>query len=155
MSRQHLKTAGSVGFRNFSSASETPKDTTATTSETAAAAGSENADEVIEVDPALLDKIRALIKNSKVVLFMKGNPDEPLCGFSMKMIQLMDANSFDDYTFVDVLKSEDVREGVKQVSEWPTIPQLYIGGEFVGGYDIAQQMHEEGELKTALDKVRE
>ncbi|CAD7954937.1 unnamed protein product [Amoebophrya sp. A120] len=106
-------------------------------------------------NPELKQKILDLIKGSKAVLFMKGNPEEPLCGFSAQVIKLFDLEEFEDYIFVDVLKSEDVREIIKEVSDWPTIPQLFVNGEFVGGAQILLEMHAAGELKELLQKVSE
>ena len=92
------------------------------------------------------------IKNNKAVLFMKGNPAMPQCGFSMKVSQvltfLMGEGS---YATVDVLSDEHIREGIKTYSDWPTIPQLYIDNEFIGGCDIVVEMFENGELKELLE----
>lgn len=97
-------------------------------------------------------KIQAMVDADKVVLFMKGNPKFPQCGFSNLATQILDACEA-QYTTVDVLADNDVREGVKVFSNWPTIPQLYINGEFVGGSDIMRAMYDTGELKTKLAEV--
>mmetsp|Transcript_130887 Transcript_130887/g.280006 ORF Transcript_130887/g.280006 Transcript_130887/m.280006 type:complete len:171 (-) Transcript_130887:97-609(-) len=98
-------------------------------------------------------KLKKLVDENKVVLFMKGSPDAPQCGFSRTVSQVLQAEGFHDYAYVDVLKYPEVREGVKKFSDWPTVPQLYVTGEFVGGCDIVVQMHKDGELKEVLDKV--
>jgi len=90
-------------------------------------------------------KIKQLIDDNQVLLFMKGNPKFPQCGFSSLACQVLDACGAQYETF-DVLQDPDVREGIKLFSNWPTIPQLYIKGEFVGGSDIIKEMYESGEL---------
>merc|ERR1719229_123240 len=99
-------------------------------------------------------KLKQLVTDNKVVLFMKGSPDVPQCGFSRAVAQVLQAEGFQDYAYVDVLKYPEVREGVKKFSDWPTVPQLYVQGEFVGGCDIVLQMHRDGELKEVLDKMK-
>jgi monothiol glutaredoxin len=95
-------------------------------------------------------KLEELVKNNKVVLFMKGSPTAPQCGFSRQVVKILADEGVGDYIYVDVLKSEVIRESVKKFSDWPTIPQLYVGGEFVGGCDITKEMHAAGELKDLL-----
>jgi monothiol glutaredoxin len=90
-------------------------------------------------------KIKKLIDDNQILLFMKGNPKFPQCGFSSLACQVLDASGAKYETF-DVLQDLDVREGIKAYSNWPTIPQLYIKGEFVGGADIIKEMYESGEL---------
>ena len=90
-------------------------------------------------------KIQQLIDDNQVLLFMKGNPKFPQCGFSSLACQVLDTCGAKYETF-DVLQDPDVREGIKLFSNWPTIPQLYIKGEFVGGSDIIKEMYESGEL---------
>ena len=99
------------------------------------------------------DQIKNLIQNhidvNEVCLFMKGTPDAPQCGFSMavsNMLKILEVN----YNGVNVLESQSLREGIKEFSDWPTIPQVYIKGEFVGGCDIVKEMYENGELKKIL-----
>ena len=92
------------------------------------------------------------VKTNPVVLFMKGSAQFPQCGFSGRAIQLLKANGVTSLVTVNVLEDDDVRQGIKAYSNWPTIPQLYIKGEFVGGSDIIGEMHESGELKTMLEK---
>lgn len=103
----------------------------------------------MSLDPALRTRIETLLAADRIVLFMKGEPRAPQCGFSAKAIGALDALGV-DYTHVDVLSDPEMREGIKAYGEWPTIPQLYIGGELVGGSDIIEQMARSGELHTAL-----
>ena len=91
------------------------------------------------------DKINNLISVNKVLLFMKGNPKFPQCGFSSTACQILDASGI-SYETIDVLQDPDIREGIKTFSNWPTIPQLYINKEFIGGADILKEMYESGEL---------
>jgi len=91
------------------------------------------------------------VKTNDVVLFMKGTPTFPQCGFSSQVVQILDHLGV-DYKGVNVLENMDVREGVKQYSNWPTIPQLYVKGEFVGGCDIVREMFQEGELQSHLSE---
>ena len=95
------------------------------------------------------DFIAKAIEDHPVVLFMKGVPDQPQCGFSAVCVQILDHLGV-DFVGVNVLQSDDLRQGVKSFSDWPTIPQLYVKGEFVGGCDIIREMFESGELKTSL-----
>lgn len=100
------------------------------------------------------ERISELVKSDKVVLFMKGNRSQPQCGFSATVVGLLD-QYVPDYTTVNVLADQDIRDGVKEFANWPTIPQLYVGGEFVGGCDIIRQLDEDGDLVSTLgDAVR-
>ena len=103
----------------------------------------------MSLDPVLRARIETLLATNPVVLFMKGNPNAPQCGFSSKAIGALDAAGA-TYTHVDVLSDPEIREGIKAYGDWPTIPQLYIGGELVGGSDIILQMAGSGELHAAL-----
>lgn len=94
-------------------------------------------------------KIKELVTTNDVVLFMKGSPKFPQCGFSNLATQILDACEA-KYVAVDVLQDQAIREGIKQYANWPTIPQLYVKGEFVGGSDIMRAMYENGELQTML-----
>ena len=96
-------------------------------------------------DQATLDAIDKAVKSNDVVLFMKGTPTFPQCGFSSVVVQVLDYLGV-DYVSTNVLEDQDVREGIKAYSDWPTIPQLYVKGEFVGGCDIVREMYETGEL---------
>ena len=99
-------------------------------------------------------RIDDLVKSSEVLLFMKGTASFPMCGFSGRAIQLLKACGVEpkNVTTVNVLDDEAIRQGIKDYSHWPTIPQLYVKGEFIGGSDIMMEMYESGELKQALDK---
>ena len=95
------------------------------------------------------DWIANAVAENPVILFMKGEPEQPRCGFSAVVVQILDHLGV-DFVGVDVLQSEPLREGIKAFSDWPTIPQLYVKGEFVGGADIVREMFQSGELKTLL-----
>jgi monothiol glutaredoxin len=95
---------------------------------------------------AFIDKT---VSENPVVLFMKGVPDQPGCGFSAVVVQILDHLGV-DFGAVNVLQSDALRQGIKAYSDWPTIPQLYVKGEFVGGCDIVKEMFQSGELKTLL-----
>ena len=95
-------------------------------------------------------RIDDLVKNHRVVLFMKGTAQFPMCGFSGRAIQILKACGISDLKTVNVLEDNDIRQGIKGYSDWPTIPQLYVNGEFVGGSDIMTEMYEAGELQPAL-----
>tara|TARA_B100001250_G_scaffold413988_1_gene450106 strand:- start:3183 stop:3500 length:318 start_codon:yes stop_codon:yes gene_type:complete len=95
------------------------------------------------------EKIQNLIENNDVCLFMKGTPDNPQCGFSMAVSNVLKHLNV-NFNGIDVLKDEDLRQSIKEFSDWPTIPQLYIKGEFIGGCDIVKEMFEKGELKNLL-----
>lgn len=97
--------------------------------------------------------IKNQVTSNAVVLYMKGSPKFPQCGFSNLATQILDACNA-QYLAVDVLADQNIREGIKAYANWPTIPQLYIGGEFVGGSDIMRAMYESGELQTMLDAVK-
>lgn len=94
--------------------------------------------------------IRETVTENPVVLFMKGTAQMPQCGFSARVIQILRAVGLTQVVTINVLDDEEVREGIKQYANWPTIPQLYIKGEFVGGSDIVSEMFESGELETML-----
>ena len=89
------------------------------------------------------------LKSNDVVLFMKGTPQFPMCGFSGQVVQILDYLGV-SYKGLNVLESEDLRQAIKEYSNWPTIPQLYVKGEFVGGCDIVREMFQEGELQPLL-----
>ncbi len=94
-------------------------------------------------------KIKETVTSNPVVLYMKGNPKFPQCGFSNLATQVLDACEA-KYIAIDVLQDQAIREGIKEYASWPTIPQLYVNGEFVGGSDIIRAMYESGELQTLL-----
>ena len=95
-------------------------------------------------------RIDNLVKSNDILLFMKGNASFPMCGFSGRAIQILKACGVSDLTTVNVLDDEGVRQGIKEYANWPTIPQLYVNGEFVGGSDIMMEMYESGELQPLL-----
>ncbi|KAG1731762.1 thioredoxin-like protein [Suillus lakei] len=99
-------------------------------------------------------KIQAAVTEYPVVLFMKGNPDQPMCGFSRGVVKILSAFDIPPEKFktYNVLEDLELRTGIKDFSEWPTIPQLYVNGEFVGGSDIALSMFQSGELETLLEQ---
>lgn len=94
------------------------------------------------------------VKDHSVLLFMKGSPTAPMCGFSAKVTQILQSHGI-DFSSADVLSSIEVREGIKKYSDWPTIPQLYVKGEFVGGCDIVSDLDSSGELKELLGPILE
>ncbi len=95
-------------------------------------------------------RIDDLVKSNRIVLFMKGTAQFPMCGFSGRAIQILKACGASEVTTVNVLEDEEVRQGIKEYANWPTIPQLYVDGEFVGGSDILMEMHEAGELQQMI-----
>lgn len=95
--------------------------------------------------------IKSQIDANPVMLFMKGTPQFPQCGFSSVVVQILDHLGV-DYNSANVLESDDLRNGIKSFSDWPTIPQLYVKGEFVGGCDIVREMFEQGELRAFLEE---
>ena len=97
-----------------------------------------------------VDTINKLVTENKVVLFMKGNAKFPMCGFSGRAVKILSLCGVKDLVTVNVLEDEAIRQGIKDYSNWPTIPQLYINGEFVGGSDIMAEMYESGELQELL-----
>jgi monothiol glutaredoxin len=98
-------------------------------------------------------RIKETVTSNPVVLYMKGNPKFPQCGFSNLATQILDACQT-QYISVDVLQDQAIREGIKQYANWPTIPQLYVNGEFLGGSDIMRAMYESGELQTLLNAAK-
>ncbi len=101
-------------------------------------------------DQAVFDRIRSDINENSVVLYMKGTPMFPQCGFSAAVVQVLSDMGV-KFKGIDVLQDNSLREGIKEFTEWPTIPQLYVKGEFVGGCDIVREMAENGELKALFD----
>ena len=95
-------------------------------------------------------QIDSLVKGHRVVLFMKGTAQFPMCGFSGRAIQVLKACGVSDLKTVNVLEDEGIRQGIKEYANWPTIPQLYVAGEFVGGSDIMMEMYQSGELQQML-----
>ncbi len=110
-------------------------------------------DEAIDTRHAVQTFIKDTIQDNDVVLFMKGVPEQPQCGFSALTVQILDHLGV-GFVGVNVLQNDDLRQGVKVFSDWPTIPQLYVKGEFVGGCDIIKEMFQSGELKTLFKDRR-
>lgn len=100
-----------------------------------------------------LNKIKQDIENNPVCLFMKGTKDSPMCGFSAQVIHILNSYGINYHT-VNVLEDWEVREGIKKFTNWPTIPQLYVNGKFVGGCDITAELHRKGELAKVLEGVK-
>ncbi|KAJ1646608.1 monothiol glutaredoxin grx5 [Coemansia asiatica] len=92
------------------------------------------------------------IKQNSLVVFMKGTPDEPMCGFSRAVVQILQMHGVNEIVGVDCLQDPEIREGIKEYTDWPTIPQVYVKGEFIGGCDVMVQMHQSGELHELLVK---
>ena len=97
-------------------------------------------------------RIDGIVKGHRVVLFMKGTAQFPMCGFSGRAVQVLKAAGAKELTTVNVLEDDAIRQGIKEYANWPTIPQLYIDGEFVGGSDIMMEMYQSGELQQMLAK---
>jgi len=96
------------------------------------------------------DQIKQIVTSHRVVLFMKGTPDFPQCGFSANVVQILRACNATEVATVNVLEHPEIRQGIKEYANWPTIPQLYVDGEFVGGSDILSEMYQSGELQAVL-----
>jgi len=94
--------------------------------------------------------IKDQVSKNRVVLYMKGSPDFPQCGFSANVVGILRACGIGDFYSVNVLENPDIRQGIKEYANWPTIPQLYVNGEFVGGSDILAEMYQKGELQKML-----
>ena len=99
-------------------------------------------------------RIDQIVKGHKVVLFMKGTAQFPMCGFSGRAVQVLKACGVNELTTVNVLEDEEIRQGIKEYANWPTIPQLYVNGEFVGGCDIMREMYQSGELQKLLSEAK-
>ncbi len=110
-------------------------------------------DGMTKEDSAVLEKIQQLLKSYPVMLFMKGSPEQPRCGFSARVVQILQALDVKFNSF-DVLTDEKMRAGIKKHAQWPTIPQLYINQEFIGGCDIIQEQWESGELEKQLSSFK-
>lgn len=99
------------------------------------------------------EQLDALVRKDKVVVFLKGTPEQPQCGFSNAVVQILRLHGVRDYAAYNVLDDPELRQGIKDYSNWPTIPQVYLNGEFVGGCDILLQMHQNGDLVEELKKL--
>lgn len=100
---------------------------------------------------AVKEKIQTQIDNNNVILYMKGSKEQPMCGFSAQVVNILNSYGV-NYATVNVLEDQEIRQGIKDFSDWPTIPQLYVNGKFVGGCDICTEMHFNGELKELVGK---
>ena len=103
------------------------------------------------MNDAIKQRIEADVKGNKIMLYMKGTPDSPQCGFSARAVDILRAYNVPFHSF-NILEDEAIRQGVKEYADWPTIPQLYVDGEFVGGCDIMTELHENGELGKILGR---
>jgi monothiol glutaredoxin len=101
---------------------------------------------------SIQDTIKDQVSKNKVVLYMKGTADFPQCGFSANACNILRACGVEDFHTVNVLEDADIRQGIKEYANWPTIPQLYVNGEFVGGSDIMMEMYRNGELQKVLQE---
>jgi monothiol glutaredoxin len=102
------------------------------------------------ISSSIKSKLQNIVSSSPVVVFMKGTKDAPQCGFSRAVVQILNLQGLHKFTTIDVLTDNEIREGIKEFSAWPTIPQLYLNGEFVGGCDIIVDMHQSGDLEKML-----
>ena len=100
-------------------------------------------------------RIKEQVEANPVVLYMKGTPQMPQCGFSAMAVQVLQACGVTSFATVDVLADPEIRQGIKEFANWPTIPQLYVNGEFVGGSDILREMYQSGELQKLLEGIRQ
>lgn len=105
------------------------------------------------MEESIRKQIENQIKNNKVFLYMKGTPEAPMCGFSAKAAEILKARNVSFQSF-NILDDENIRQGVKEYSDWPTFPQLYVNGELIGGCDIMTELHENGELEKILEKAK-
>ena len=108
----------------------------------------------MSLDPVLRSRIDTLLADNRIVLFMKGHPQAPQCGFSATATQILKMAGAQEVFTVDVLQHPEIREGIKHYANWPTIPQLYVKGEFVGGCDIMKEMYQSGELQKLLSTAK-
>ena len=99
------------------------------------------------------DRIHQQVTGHRVVLYMKGTPQLPMCGFSATAAEILKRSGVTDYLAVNVLEDPEIRQAVKEYANWPTVPQLYVDGEFVGGCDIMREMYQNGELQQVLEKT--
>ncbi len=102
---------------------------------------------------SIQETIQQIVNDNPIVLFMKGTKQFPQCGFSSRAVQILTTCGANQFFTVNVLENEDIRQGIKSFSDWPTIPQLYINGEFIGGSDIMMEMYEAGELQFIIGEM--
>ncbi|CAA9988024.1 1-cys-glutaredoxin-like protein-1, putative [Plasmodium knowlesi strain H] len=103
-----------------------------------------------DVYQTLKGKIKEILEKEKIVLFMKGTPESPLCGYSAKVVQILNNMNVKDYVYIDVMKNNDLREAIKIYSNWPYIPHLYVNNNFIGGCDIISDLYTSGELQEMV-----
>ena len=106
-------------------------------------------------NPDIKQRIKEQVESAPVVLYMKGTPQAPQCGFSALAVQVLNACGVREFASVNVLADADVRQGIKEYANWPTIPQLYVNGELVGGSDILREMYQSGELQKLLEGAKQ
>ena len=104
---------------------------------------------------SIQEVIKKQVEGNRVVLYMKGSPDFPQCGFSANAVQILRACGASEIFTVNVLENPEIRQGIKEYANWPTIPQLYVNGEFVGGSDIMKEMYQSGELQKLLEGLKQ
>ncbi len=102
----------------------------------------------------VFDQIKTDLESNDVVLYMKGSKNFPQCGFSSQVVQILNHVGLTDFKDINVLTDQDIRQGIKEFNDWPTIPQLFVKGEFVGGCDIITQMYQSGDLQTLLEESK-
>lgn len=117
------------------------------------AAGSDSSSNSGSGPGGLAEQLDTMVKRDKVVVFLKGTPEQPQCGFSNAVVQILRLHGVRDYAAYNVLDDPQLRQGIKDYSNWPTIPQVFLNGEFVGGCDILLQMHQNGDLVEELKKL--
>ena len=101
---------------------------------------------------SIKEKIKNQIKDNNILIYMKGSPYEPKCGFSARTVQaLIDCGA--EFSYVDILENQDIRENLPSISDWPTFPQVFVAGELIGGCDIVTEMHESGDLQSVIKKA--
>ncbi len=105
------------------------------------------------MEESIRKQIENQIKNNKIFLYMKGTPEAPMCGFSAKAVEILKTRNVSFQSF-NIFDNENIRQGVKEYSDWPTFPQLYVNGELIGGCDIMTELHENGELENILEKAK-
>lgn len=106
------------------------------------------------MDEALRTRIQNLVDSNKVVLFMKGTKSFPQCGFSATVVEILKRSGVTNFETVNILQDADIRQGMKEFTNWPTFPQLYVNGQFVGGCDIVRDLYESGELEQVLAEAK-
>lgn len=114
--------------------------------------GNEDSDSSTKTDDQIREQIHEWVQKNRVVLFMKGTPQMPMCGYSRYVVETLKFYQIRDYKAVDVLKDQNLKRVIKEFSDWPTFPQLYVNGSLVGGKDIIEDMHKDGSLKDVLSK---